>query len=118
MRFVFSAGAPAVLIATVLVGACSQKVGDRQLNSRFVYAESDVTPLQNTSASKELTGILNCSFSRTQFNEVYDEALGKVTGANVLLDYDVTYTTTIFPIIPICTNELVISGLAANAVVE
>lgn len=88
------------------------------LNSRYVYAKGSVTPLRNVSARKKITGFIGCGFSREQFNEVYDEALAQDPAANILIDYSVTYKKILFPIIFICTNELVISGLAAHAEIE
>lgn len=109
-----------VMLIAVLVGltsSCTSKVGDRNLNSRYVYSQGSVTPLRNVSAQKKISGFFGCSFTRKQFDEVYDEALAQDPAANVLLDYSITYTTTMFPIF-FCTNELVISGLAASAEIE
>jgi hypothetical protein len=110
---------PVTIVVAILgiTSACTSKIGDRVLNSRYVYAKSSVTPLRNVSAQKKISGFFGCSFTRAQFDEVYDEALAQDHAANILLDYGVTYTTTLFPLF-FCTNELVISGLAASAKVE
>ena len=93
---------------------CTSKVGDRKLNSRYVYAQSTVTPLRNVTASASRTKLgISCGFTREEYESVYDEALAQDPSANVLLDYSITYDTTLLPFF--CITELTISGLAAVA---
>jgi hypothetical protein len=104
------------LCSTSLI-ACTSKFGDRKLNSRYVYAQSTVTPLRNVTASGITRGLgFTCGFTREEFEEVYDEALAQDPSANILLDYFVTYETTLLPFY--CSSELTISGLAAMAEVR
>jgi hypothetical protein len=116
----FSARLTSGLLAGLLVTsftACTSKFGDRKLNSRYVYAQSTVTPLRNVSASGTTRGFgIACGFTREEFERVYDEALAQDPTANILLDYFVTYETMILPFY--CTSELTISGLAAMAEVR
>jgi hypothetical protein len=104
-----------LLIAALgFAAGCTNKVGDRKLNSRYVYAQSTVTPLRNVTASASHTKFfISCGFTREEYESVYDEALAQDPSANVLLDYSVTYSTTILPFI--CMTDLTISGLAAVA---
>jgi hypothetical protein len=96
------------------VSGCTSKVGDRKLNSRYVYAQSTVTPLRNVTASASHSKVgLSCGFTREEYETVYDAALAQDPSANVLLDYSITYDTTVLPFF--CITELTISGLAAVA---
>jgi hypothetical protein len=108
-----------VFSATVmaLVGCGTIKFGDRKLNSRYVYAESVVTPSRNVSVSAQHTSFgLRCGFTTEQYEAAYDEALAQVEGANVLLDYTTDYDILYFPLV--CFNKLKLSGLAAQAQVR
>jgi len=103
-----------LIMALTLSGCGTQKFGERKLNSRYVYALSSVTPMQNVSASAQTTSFgLSCGFSRQQYEAVYDDALSQVPGANILLDYNTDYETLFFPLI--CFNKVNVSGLAAQA---
>jgi hypothetical protein len=109
-------GLLAALFVTSLA-ACTSKFGDRKLNSRYVYAQSTVTPLRNVTASGTTRGLgFTCGFTREEFEKVYDEALAQDPNANILLDYFVTYETMLLPFY--CTSDLTVSGLAAMAEVR
>jgi hypothetical protein len=106
-----------VALSVTSLTACTSKFGDRKLNSRYVYAQSTVTPLRNVTASGTTQGLgFTCGFTREEFEKVYDEALAQDPNANILLDYLVTYDTMLLPFY--CTSELTISGLAAMAEVR
>jgi hypothetical protein len=102
---------------TMLQGCGTLNVGDQQLNDRYVYARSQVTPIRNVSASGDHTSYgLVCGFSREAHDSVYDKALSQAEGANLLLNVTTNYKTVYFPFI--CFNTLTISGLAAHSEVR
>ena len=82
----------AAMMAITISGCGTIKFGDKKLNSRYVYAQSAVTPIRNVSASAEHTKFgLGCGLTREQYDAVYDAALAEAEGANVLADYTTDY---------------------------
>jgi hypothetical protein len=102
-------------VALALTGCGVMRFGDKKLNSRYVYARSEVTPLRNVATTVETTRFgLTCGFSTAEYEAAYDEALSQVADANILLDYTTDYEILyFFPFI--CRNKLQVSGLAARA---
>ena len=80
-------------------GCFSQKLGGIVPTSQFVYPNSNVTPLGPTQSSKTKFCILiPPGWSIKDTRQVYNGALSKVPGANVLIDYkeDTTVSTYFF----------------------
>lgn len=89
---------PLMLVFVLLAGAgCStMTLGNYVPNSQFSYPNSNVKPLGPTSATISKTKFfLAPELTPDDIRAVYNEALGKVDGANILVNFkqDTTYTS-------------------------
>lgn len=96
-----------------LLTSCSITIGTVVPNSHYVYPNSNVTPLGQTSSEIKKTGIIIPPAFKTQdVDKLYNDALAKQSGADVIIDYNVdTKITSIFIFHFLKTN---LSGTAAK----
>jgi hypothetical protein len=104
----------AVAGSTVLA-ACTTTSGGFRPNTQFVYPNSNVKILGPTSAELSKWGVLFFvpSFSPNEIYGVYDQALKKHAGADILVNFDEGVTTTSY-LGFVTTLKYVISGDAAQ----
>ncbi len=84
------------IIAISALSGCSVKMGHVVPHSAFVYPNSNVKTLGPVAAEKSKTAFFvapTWEFNDTE--EVYNQALAKANGANLLIDYkeDTTFST-------------------------
>ncbi|WP_428235051.1 hypothetical protein [Gracilimonas sp.] len=106
-----------VFACAILLVGCSTKYGQRVVSSHYVYPNSNVVPLGYTTAEVSRVGIL---FPKQANKEVYEElfnqALSKHQGADIIVDMglDVTYTQIPIPILTIWITKMNLTGTAAS----
>ena len=86
-------------IGTFLCAGCSMRLGQFMPRSQFVYPNSNVTAIGPVQHEKTKTMVfVRPSWSLAENRKVYQEAVAKVPGANVLIDYkeDTTLTDILF----------------------
>lgn len=81
-----------------VMSSCSIRVGTVVPNSHYVYPNSNVTPLGQTTSEIKKTGILfPPAFKARDVDELYNTALAKHSGSDVIVDYSVdTKITSVF----------------------
>jgi hypothetical protein len=96
-------------------GACSYKDGKLTTQSRFSFPNSNVIPLGPVMASVTRPGfIVSADLPDEKWRGLTQEALKKVDGANILINYtqDTIYTT--IPVLPVSFVTYRVSGTAAR----
>ena len=93
--------------------SCAIKVGSVVPNSHYVYPNSNVTPLGQTTAVIKKTGfIVPPAFKARDVDQLYNSALSKHSGADLVIDYSVDTKVTTFFIFHFLKTTLV--GTAAK----
>lgn len=104
------------MMVLATVAGCSTTIGEFGPNTHFPYPNSNVEPLGHVSTEVSRTRW----FSNFVDQQMLDEALTKAVkqkGADALVDYKLSVTTTIFPLLPISTTTLRIDGTAVKMTV-
>lgn len=102
-----------VIFILVMVSSCAIRVGTVVPNSHYVYPNSNVTPLGHTYSEIKKTGIIvPPNFKAQDVDRLYNDALAKHAGADVILDYSVDTKVTSFFIFHFLKTTLV--GTAAQ----
>lgn len=101
-------------LSALLLWGCSTTSGTFEPRTQFVYPNSNVKALGPTEASAKKVGFLGfiSAFDRDEIQAVYDEAISKVEGADILLDFQQDTTVTSYPFVTVITYR--IRGTAAN----
>lgn len=88
----------AVVVLAIITSSCSMKLGSIVPNSHYVYPNSNITPLGNTSSEiKKFSVIVPPSFKAQDVDQLYNSALSQHSGADVIIDYSVdTKITSVF----------------------
>jgi hypothetical protein len=96
-----------------IMSSCAIRIGTVVPNSHYVYPNSNVTPLGQTSSEIKKTGFLiPPNFKAQDVDRLYNDALAKHAGADVLLDYSVDTKVTTYLIVHVLKTTLV--GTAAQ----
>lgn len=107
----------ALLTAAFFFVGCTVKASMRVPNNKFVYPNSNVTPMGRVQAKTTSTSFLIPKmFNAQAINDTIEKALAQ-KGGDVLLDSKIIFKVTMFPVIPIMITTLDISGTAAKMVV-
>lgn len=100
----------------LIFSGCSTTFGEKQIKSHFVFPNSNVENLGPTSAEKSKTGFFSIPmFKLEDVKGVRDDAISKVNGANILVDYKEDTTVTSYPFFVTVTYRL--EGTAAKMTV-
>ena len=102
-----------IIIGCLVVSSCSLKIGSVVPNSHYVYPNSNVMPLGQTSSEIRKTGfIIPPAFKAQDVDQLYTTALSKHSGADLIIDYSVDTKITSFFIFHFLKTTLV--GTAAK----
>jgi len=100
-------------IILVVMSSCAITVGTVVPNSHYVYPNSNITPLGQTSSEIKKTGVLiPPAFKAQDVDKLYNDALSKHSGSDLILDYSVDTKVTTFFIFHFLKTTLV--GTAAT----
>lgn len=105
------------LITGIILSGCSIEYGQQVISSHYVYPNSNVTPLGYTSAELSKIGIIFPSqIKKNDYERLFNEALSKHQGADIIIDMgiDVKYTQIPIPILTIWITKFTLQGTAAN----
>lgn len=114
-RYQYFSGA-ALLILPMLVG-CSTTYGHLVPASQFAYPNSNITPLGPTRAEvKKTTWMVPPNLKLADVKKCYNDALSKVEGANILINYkeDTKFTTFPLGLFTFYTVRYTLDGEAAR----
>lgn len=120
VRLLTRGGLAALAACSPALVGCVNINGSQQTHSNFVYPNSNVVKLGPTKASASRASIIfPPGFSAKRIKQVHEEALAKVQGANVILDYkqDTVFTMIPIPYIPIFFLNYSVEGTAARQTV-
>jgi len=110
-KSLFTIAAIFILINT----GCSIKYGAMTTSSEFIYPNSNVTPLGPTEANITLTGfIFYKQAGKATYEKLFQEAVSRYQGANVIIDMGLDVTLTNIPLLPISFTSVSLSGTAAK----
>jgi hypothetical protein len=99
--------------ALALVTGCTSTTGGIVPKSAFVYPNSNVTPLGPVTAEKSKTRFfVTPRLNYDWVEDVYNQALGKAPGANIIVDY--REDTTVTSILLFNTVTYSLNGTAAK----
>ncbi|MFA6316734.1 MAG: hypothetical protein WC943_04890 [Elusimicrobiota bacterium] len=107
----------ALVVASV--SGCTMKMGLRNTNTKFVYPNSNVTPLGPVKAATEqrFTVFSAAMFDAKEIDETIAKALAQ-KGGDVLVNSKIVYKVTLIPIIlPFMFSSYEVEGMAAKMVV-
>ncbi len=109
----FLAGAAEAMLCCFSLG-CAVTAGSFEPNTQFVYPNSNVKELGYTEATYGKWGVLTFARPLTMQEalKVYHEAIQKVEGANLLVNFDQDTTTYIYVLLNY--TEFTIRGQAAR----
>ncbi len=100
-------------VVVFLLSSCAVRVGSVIPNSHYVYPNSNVTPLGHTYSEIKKTGvIIPPAFKARDVDQLYNTALSRHSGADVIIDYSVDTKITSFFIFHFLKTTLV--GTAAK----
>lgn len=101
------------MFISMVMSSCSIKIGTLVPNSHYVYPNSNVTPLGQTSSQIKKTGFLfPPTFKAKDVDQLYNNALAKYAGADLLIDYNIDTKITSFFIFHFLKTSIV--GTAAQ----
>jgi hypothetical protein len=101
------------LFLIAALSSCSIKTGLVVTNSHYVYPNSNVTPLGTTSAEvKKFSVVIPPGFKARDVDNLYNQALSKHSGSDLIIDYSVDTKVTTFFIFHFLKTSLV--GTAAK----
>ena len=110
----------AILLTAVgflaFLSSCTITSGSIVPTSHYVYPNSNVTPLGQTSASFSKFSILfPPKFTGEDSEALFNQALSRYPGADVVLDYKTDTKITMFPIfITLWKMDITVTGTAAK----
>ncbi len=112
-------GLLAVAMTAVLFSGCTIKMAVRRTSTKFVYPNSNVTPLGRVSAKSpsSVSIFIPKFFDAKTIDETVEKALAQ-KGGNMLVNPKLVVKTTLIPIfLPIMISSLEVEGMATNMVV-
>jgi len=107
-----------VFMALALAGVygCSNTSSSRVLQNKFVFPNSDLTPLSTVHAEKSETSFLTAPpMDKAELDELTREALQQ-KGGDTLIDYVVSSEVTFIPPIPVYLTTVSLDGTAVRVV--
>ncbi len=103
----------ALLVLPMLVG-CSYTLGHLVPASQFAYPNSNIKPLGPASAEIQKSGwLIQPRLKMADIKKCYNDAISKVSGANILINYKEDTTFTSYPF-DIYTIKYSLRGEAAQ----
>ena len=112
----FSVGVQLIIVSALMCSGsgCSTTHGHLVPSSQFAYPNSNIKTLGPTSAEvKKFGWIIPPRLKMAEIKKCYNDALGKVSGANILINYKEDTTHTEYPL-GIYTLQYSLRGEAAN----
>lgn len=112
-------GALLAALSVVFVSGCTMKMGLRNTNTKFVYPNSNVSPLGNVkAASPSRFSVFSAAmFDAKEINETVEKALAQ-KGGDILVNSKIVYKVTLIPLfLPMMISSYEIEGMAAKMVV-
>ncbi|MFZ9980860.1 MAG: hypothetical protein ACO3FI_02405 [Cyclobacteriaceae bacterium] len=104
----------AALIAFI-ASSCSFSVGSIVPSSHYVYPNSNVTPMGQTTATFSRMSILfPPKFTSQDSESLFSQALSRYPGSDVVIDYKTDTKLTQFPVVPLWKLEITVTGTAAK----
>lgn len=112
-----------LIIASMFFVGCTIKQGDFAPETHFSYPNSNVKPLGQVKASiKKASFIKTPDITAEDVNKLFEDALGQKPGADLIINYKTTTTSTMYPlptpmgiIIPLYnTVQIDLEGTAAS----
>jgi len=105
-----------ILVATML-SACTTTSGHLGDKSHFTYPNSNVKPIGPVSAEVTKFGAFSIAFSKEDIRKVFNEALSKQAGADLIINYKLDTKFTQLGPLPLFMSTMSIEGTAAKMTV-
>ncbi|WP_428235050.1 hypothetical protein [Gracilimonas sp.] len=104
-----------IMLFSFLLAACTQRTYIRKNQSHFDYPNSNVTPIGSSKVlgtSKTGLSMKPPTITSTIEAQAYQDALNKVSGADMLINIDYNWKVTVIPVyvLTLYTGKLTVEG--------